>query len=206
MTTLQNIDYTDILWMPLDLPKFNRCDELIEDFDIQFVHHTATAFEVQRLLEANPNYGISKPRTDLTSSQFAMLDYCNEYLPFSDLVNIKIHHMHMQGGMHIDFNEPKNNMELYKHNKENEPCGYRMVIGGTKQGDLAVINNEQEIIPSLPDDTDWYVISHTGTVHGNTRYVDDRYILFCHGWMDKEKNEELLSRSLIKYNNSVIYI
>ena len=93
MTTLQNIDYTDILWMPLDLPKFNRCDELIEDFDIQFVHHTATAFEVQRLLEANPNYGISKPRTDLTSSQFAMLDYCNEYLPFSDLVNIKIHHI-----------------------------------------------------------------------------------------------------------------
>ena len=149
------MNYNNILWMPIDLPKFDRCDELIKDFDVQLLPHTATAFEAQRLLEGNPNYGISKPRTDLTSSQSAMLDYCKEYLPFSDLVNIKIHHMHMKGGMHIDFVEPKNNMELYKHNQENEPWGYRRVIGGSREGDLAIRKNEQESSTTQRDDTDW---------------------------------------------------
>ena len=203
------IGFKDILYMPVDLPKFDMCNELVADFNKEFTPHSAQAFESQRLLEPNKNYGISKPRADLTESQAAMLEYINEHLPFTDLVNIKIHHMRRQGSIHIDFVEPKNNKELYKHNKKNEPCGYRMVIQGSRQGDLAIITNDHVIKqPILPEDTDWYTIRHTETAHANTKYVDDRYILFCHGWIDPQKNEELLNKSLSKYknvDNAVVY-
>lgn len=196
-----DIDFKDILFMPCVLPKFSKCDELVEDFNKEFTPITAQAFESQRLLEPTKNYAISKPKSDLTPSQVDVIEYIHKYLPFSDLVNVKIHHMRRQGSIHIDFVEPKHNRELYEHNKANEPCGYRMVIQGNRQGDLAIITNDQVIKqPRLPIDTDWYVISHTGTAHANTRYVDNRYILFCHGWVDPQKNEELLSNSLERYS------
>ena len=203
-----DIDFKDILYMPVDLPKFDMCNELVADFNKEFTPHTAQAFESQRLLEKSIDYAISKPRSDLTVSQTAVLEYINEHLPFSDLVNIKIHHMRRQGSIHVDFSTPKHNKELYNHNKENEPCGYRMVIQGSKQGDLAVITNDHVIRQPTLSDSDWYVISHTGSAHANTKYVDDRYILFCHGWIDPQKNEELLNKSLSKYknvDNAVVY-
>ena len=204
-----DINFKDILYMPVDLPKFHMSKELVADFNNQVTPYSAQAFEAQRLLEKTENYAISKSLNDLTESQTAMLEYINEHLPLSDLVNIKIHHMRRQGSIHIDFVEPNHNKELYKHNKENEPCGYRMVIQGSRQGDLAIITNDHVIKqPILPEDTDWYVISHTETAHANTKYVDDRYILFCHGWIDPQKNEELLNKSLSKYknvDNAVVY-
>jgi len=200
------VDYKDILFMPVDLPKFDQCDQLVADFNNEFSAHTAQAFESQRLLETTPDYGISRVRSDLTPSQNAAIEYIQRYLPFTDLVNIKINHMHRQGGIHIDMAEPKRNKELYEHNKLNEPCGYRMVIQGNRYGDLGVVTDDQVIkLPTQPQDTDWYVIQHTHTKHANVRYVDDRYILFCHGWMDKDKNEELLQRSILKYQNDIIY-
>ena len=30
------VDFKDILWMPVDIPKFDRCQELIDDFSIDF--------------------------------------------------------------------------------------------------------------------------------------------------------------------------
>ena len=191
-----------ILYMPVDIPKFHMKQELIADFHKEFTPHTAQAFESQRLLKTTKNYATSEPRDDLTESQTAVIDYVNKYLPFSDLINVKLHHMRRQGSIHIDMVEPEANPELYQHNKENEPCGYRMVIQGSRHGDLAVITDDQVIkMPVLPEDTDWYNISHTGTPHGNTRYVDDRYILFCHGRMDIEKQKALVKQSYNKYKD-----
>ena len=31
-----------------------------------------------------------------------VIDYINKYLPFSDLINVKLHHMRRQGSIHID--------------------------------------------------------------------------------------------------------
>ena len=112
------IGFKDILYMPVDLPKFDKCNELVADYNNELTSHSAQAFEVQRLLERNKNYGISKPRADLTESQTAILEYINEHLPFTDLVNIKIHHMRRQGSIHIDFVEPKHNKELYKQKEK----------------------------------------------------------------------------------------
>ena len=109
--------------------------------------------------------------------------------------------------MHIDFGDPIKNPELYKHTQEHEPCGYRMVLQGTKFGEVAVSRNDEIIVPRMPEDTDWYAISHTGTLHGTPSNIDDikdRYVLFVQGWVDKEKNTELISRSLEKYKEYTI--
>ena len=195
--------------MPVDIPKFDRCVDLIKDFTTDFTADP-TDYDVrgQLFLNKKSNYEISTPKDGLTSSQLAVIEYCKKYLPFTDYINIKIHHIQTTGmEMHVDFGDPVKNPELYKHTQEHEPCGYRMVIQGTKSGEMGVVSNEKTIIPTMPEDTDWYVISHTGTLHGtpaNIEDIEDRYVLFVQGWVDKEKNEELISRSLSKYEEYTI--
>ena len=82
-----------------------------------------------------------------------------------------------------------------------------MVIQGTKSGEVAVTRNDEIIIPTMPEETDWYAISHTGTLHGTPENIDsieNRYVLFVQGWVDKEKNIELISQSLEKYKEYTI--
>ena len=144
----------------------------------------------------------------LTNSQNHLIDYCKTHLPFTDLVNIKIHHITTTGmKLHVDFGDPTKNPELYKHTQEHEPCGFRMVIQGTKSGDVAVTNNDEVIVPRMAEDTDWYAISHTGTLHGtpsNIEDIEDRYVLFVQGWVDKEKHNELISKSIDKYKDLIV--
>lgn len=191
--------------MPLDIPKFDKCDELIRDFSIDMVFKDIRG---QLLLHKVPNYGISTPKDGLTSSQLAVIEYCKKYLPLTDLINIKIHHVETTGlRMHTDFGDPIKNPELYKHTQEHEPCGYRMVIQGTKSGDVAVSCNDEIIVPIIPEETDWYCINHIGTLHGTPKGVtleEDRYVLFVQGWIDKEKHTELISKSIDKYKDLIV--
>ena len=195
--------------MPVDIPKFDRCSELVDDFTIDFDQRNVD-YDVrgQLFLHKKTNYEISTPKDDLTSSQLAVIEYCKKYLPFTDYINIKIHHIQSTGMvMHIDFGDQTKNPELYKHTQEHEPCGFRMVIQGTKSGDMAINNNDELIVPDMPEDTDWYLISHTGTLHGTPSNVDnikDRYVLFVQGWVDKEKHNELISKSIVKYKDLIV--
>tara|TARA_B110000037_G_C17037361_1_gene472188 strand:- start:293 stop:910 length:618 start_codon:yes stop_codon:yes gene_type:complete len=203
------MNFKDILWMPVDIPKFDRCSELVDDFTIDFDQRNVD-YDVrgQLFLHKKTNYEISTPKDDLTSSQLAVIEYCKKYLPFTDYINIKIHHIQSTGMvMHIDFGDQTKNPELYKHTQEHEPCGFRMVIQGTKSGDMAINNNDELIVPDMPEDTDWYLISHTGTLHGTPSNVDnikDRYVLFVQGWVDKEKHNELISKSIVKYKDLIV--
>jgi hypothetical protein len=82
-----------------------------------------------------------------------------------------------------------------------------MVIQGTKSGDMAINNNDEIIVPEMPEDTDWYLISHTGTLHGtpeNINDIKDRYVLFVQGWIDKERHKELISKSIDKYKDFIV--
>ena len=204
------MDFKDILFMSVDIPKFDRCQDLIDDFTIDWETGKAE-YDVrgQLFLNKKSNYEISTPKDGLTSSQLAVIEYCKKYLPFTDYINIKIHHIQTTGmEMHVDFGDPTKNPELYKHTQEHEPCGFRMVIQGTKSGDVAVTNNNDEVIvPRMAEDTDWYAISHTGTLHGTPSNIDnikDRYVLFVQGWVDKEKHAELISKSINKYKDLIV--
>lgn len=203
------MNFKDILWMPVDIPKFDRCSELVDDFAIDFDQRNAD-YDVrgQLFLHKKTNYEISTPKDDLTSSQLALIEYCKKYLPFTDYINIKIHHIQSTGMMmHIDFGDGTKNPELYEHTQEHEPCGFRMVIKGTKSGDMAVANNDEVIVPRMPEDTDWYVLNYTGALHGTPANIDnikDRYVLFIQGWVDKEKHKELINRSVDKYRDFIV--
>ena len=134
--------------MPVDIPKFDRCQELIDDFTIDW-ETNKPEYDVrgQLFLNKKSNYEISTPKDDLTSSQLAVIEYCKKYLPFTDYINIKIHHIQSTGmKMHIDFGDPEKNLELFKHTNEHEPCGFRMIVKGTKSGDMVVVvtNNRGE--------------------------------------------------------------
>jgi len=203
------MNFKDILWMPIDLPVFDMKDELVNDFSVDFVAD-AKDYDVrgQLFLEHSNNYSISKVKEGLTNSQNHLIDYCKTHLPFTDLVNIKIHHITTTGmKLHVDFGDPEKNLELFKHTNEHEPCGFRMIIKGTKSGDMVVSTNDKIIVPTMPDETDWYALNYTEGLHGSNPLstdIDDRYVLFCMGWIDKDKHKELINRSIDKYSDFIV--
>jgi hypothetical protein len=199
-----------ISWLPVDLPKFEYSKEVIEDFkQSETFMPLGSIFEALRLTtKTSENYGIENWRHDLTDSQCKLRDYINEHLPFEHLVNVKIHHptkARPDNHFHYDFAFPEKNPELYEHNKNMEPCGYRLILQGNRTGELRLVNNDQIVIPTMPPTTDWYVLGHTNTEHSNIGHPVDRYIVFCHAWIDKDRHQELLERSLVKYKDYAVF-
>jgi hypothetical protein len=203
------MDFKDILWMPIDLPVFDKKDELVKEFKTDFTAD-AKSYDVrgQLFLEHSNNYAISKVKEGLTYSQNDLIEYCKTNLPFTDLVNIKIHHIKTTGmKLHIDFGDPEKNTEMWEHTNMHEPCGFRMIIKGTKSGDMVVNVDDNNIVPVMPDETDWYAINYTECLHGSNPVstdIDDRYVLFCMGRIDKEKHKELINRSINKYSDFIV--
>jgi hypothetical protein len=195
----------NLFWLPLDLPKFEYSNEIIADFKGKFIPANASAFLAQKLTEDGPPYATSKWRNDLTESQSKLKEYIDMHLPFDALVNIKVHHPHRKGTLHVDFAVPRDNLELFKNNKENEPCGYRLVLSGERSGDLTIKNSSGDQYPKLPNDTDWYAIGSTNVLHSITHSCPDRYIIFCHGWINREKHDLIISKSLEKYKDYAIW-
>jgi hypothetical protein len=197
-------------WLPIDIPKFEYCKEIVQDFKCEFIPPSALAFAAQRLTvcdsnEDYHNYKDATWRNDLTYSQQKLKEYVDLYLPFTKLVTIKMHNVIKESTWHIDFRSPDRNPELYTHNQQFEPCGYRIVIQGSRSGELEVRVKDDILRPTMPEDTDCYVLGHTTTLHTNTGIPKDRYILFCHGWVDPVKHENLIARSLKKYEQYAIW-
>lgn len=194
----------NLFWIPLDLPKFQYSKEIIADCTLKDAHAYPSAFLAQKLTEDVPKYGITKWISNLTESQSKLKEYIETHLPFDDIVNIKVHHPRRKGLLHIDFLSPTDNPGLYKNNKDLEPCGYRLVLSGDN-GDLVIKNSKGIQTPIMPEDTDWYTIGSTNVLHAITDSCPDRYIIFCHGWVNKEKHDLLISRSLEKYKDYAIW-
>jgi len=200
----------NILWMPIDLPRFESSRAVIEDFkQAKTFMPLGSIFEALRLTtKTSENYGVEQWRPDLTASQSKLADYIDKHLPFDHLVNVKIHHptrTRPDDQFHYDFVSPDKNPELYQHNKNMEPCGYRLILQGGRTGELRVIAEGKSIVPVMPMDTDWYVLGHTNTAHSNIGYPEDRYIVFCHAWINKQRHTELIERSLEKYKNYTVF-
>ena len=60
--------------MPVDIPKFDRCQELIDDFTIDW-ETGKPEYDVrgQLFLNKKSNYEVSTPKDGLTSSQLAVV-------------------------------------------------------------------------------------------------------------------------------------
>jgi hypothetical protein len=196
----------DLLWIPADLPKLETKNLLVESYKCDYKNkENARAFESQQFTIRSDNYQVSNYKEEYLKTHRYLIDYIDQHLPFDQLVNIKIHRPVSRGRTHIDFLYPKNSPELFQNNNIHEPCGYRMVIAGCRNGHLYVDQNGEQTYPILPDTTDWYIIGSTNVPHGLNDRDPDRFILFCHGYINKEKHHSILSRSIDKYKDYAIW-
>jgi len=199
-----NLKSNQLHWIPADLPVIDFKEELIKDFDPNFVATTAKAFQSQRLTVVTENYKTSTWIENLTDSQKKLKEYIEKFLPFDELINIKINNPIRTGGMHYDLVDKDCNKELLDHHVSLEPSGYRLILTG-KPNDLIVKVNGIPIHTIVPDTTDWYILGHAITPHCLRNFDKDRLIVFCHGWINQEKHKEILARSLAKYSQYAVY-
>lgn len=192
-----------ILYMPIDLPAYDTPLELIENFTPKAPEgrNVAYEFEYQKLTTTPGEYGISEW---LNYGKFEK--WLESLLPIKQIVNVRINHYTKDGGMHRDFVYPKDNKELWNHCNKLEPCGYRMVIQGDRNFKLDIEKSNGEIVyPTFPEETNWYAISGTETLHGGMKEDPDRYILFTNFWVDEPAHSDLIKRSMEKYKEYIIY-
>lgn len=194
--------YNNISWIPIDVPPMAFKQELISEFGS---FYTTYARQAQRYTKHKDDYGVTTWNDNLTDVQEQLKAYVDAHLPFTDLVNIKLQRLFTNDVIHYDFMSPDKNEALYYHNRAVEPCGYRFVLSGTRQGDLSIIEDDVSYFPTLPEDTDCYALGHTNSLHACVNFKPDRYILFCHGWIDVEKHYAILERSVQKYKEFAVY-
>jgi hypothetical protein len=102
---------------------------------------------------------------------------------------------------HTDYHGERNN--LYEHFIKNEPSGYHVVLKG-QSNSLEIYNGKEWVTPILPKAPIAYLLNLTTCLH---RVKEDilRETLYIQGWMDIEKHNQLIERSLNRYSDLAVY-
>lgn len=102
---------------------------------------------------------------------------------------------------HIDFQG--NHDKEYIHYIKNEPSGYHVVLKGQCDS-LEIFNGKEWVTTILPKTPMAYVLNLTSCLH---RVKEDslRETLYIRGWLDIEKHNRLIERSLKRYGDLAIY-
>ena len=160
-------------------------------------------WEFNKLTQQRDNPYDKSDWTDEAKEKHSELIEWFNYFPYTNIINVKINRQLKEVKPHIDFNRPELHPAMYYNNNENEPCGYRIIINGSRKKGIYVMRGEEKIYCDIPDDTDTYVLGHTTTMHG-VDDDDDRITIFAHFEIDAEKNRDLLQRSFEKYGSYAI--
>jgi hypothetical protein len=125
-------------------------------------------------------------------------------LPFKRITRIFYKTQRIPVGPHVDvMPQMKFDEEEFEHIKDNEPCGYRIVINGGLEK-LHVKINGNWTVAKLPYTPICYLINSTTLYHK----VDEdltRETIYVRGWIDKEKHNALIDQSLKKFKEYAIY-
>ena len=116
--------------------------------------------------------------------------------------NIKLNYQTSSVKGHIDFVHPDAEPSLWTNNNSNEPCGYRIIVKGSRLNCLWV--KDEKHTCNMPDTTNVYVLNHTAGLHG-VNDDTDRWTIFCHGEINAIKHKKLIEQSLHTYNNCAIW-
>lgn len=203
--------YPSLLWLPIDIPQLSidQKESLFNNYQKDYTSDTAKAMDSQMFTErlTSERYSISKFKEDYYHTHGFFFDFVNTHLPFDQLINVKIHAQYRDSTKsHIDFVKPEDAPALFTNNVSNEPCGYRMVIFGSRKGALHIENSKGAVIyPELPETTDWYCLGSTNVFHSVRTLDPGRMIIFAHGWINAEKHKEIIDRSLMKYPDYAIW-
>jgi hypothetical protein len=102
---------------------------------------------------------------------------------------------------HVDFQGKKD--EEYNHYIENEPSGYHVVLKGQSDS-LEIFNGKEWVTTILPKTPIAYVLNLTSCLHRVKEDIN-RETLYIRGWLDIEKHNSLIERSLKRYGDLAIY-
>jgi hypothetical protein len=140
----------------------------------------------------------------LDKPSLAQFDHIIEQLPY-DKISIVMHKFQNGPvGSHLDvYPSMKIEAEELENIKENEPCGYRLVLNG-RNDVLEIFDGVNWLTPTLPTVPCCYLINSTKLRH---RVMDDpgREVLYFRGIINKERNQELIEKSLKVYKDHAVY-
>lgn len=105
-------------------------------------------------------------------------------------------HVDVMPQMKLDRNE-------FSHIKSNEPCGYRILINGGLDK-LHIETKEGWKVAQLPHAPICYLINST-TLYHKVDHDPIRETIYIRGWIDKEKHDRLIAKSLEKFKEYAIY-
>ena len=182
--------------MPVDIPKFP-----ISDLSFK-TEAKWKSWNFAKLTENdNTPYGVSTLKESLDPR---LIEWFTEF-PYTTIRNIKFNIQENAVKPHIDFTDPNKDLNLFTNNIKSEPCGYRILLCGSRSGSLYVMHKGKKIYVTMPEDTDVYVLGHTNTLHG----VDDepgRVTIFTHFEIDIERHKQIIERSLSKYKDYAVIV
>lgn len=186
----------NILWCPIDLPKCPVIPQLATQTQWYFWE-----FAKLTINHSNP-YDVTD-FTDEIKNEYPDLVEWFKLFPYTNIRNIKMNHQVAEVRKHIDFTKPDLDLNLYKNNADNEPCGYGVLLKGSRKNKLYVLHGNERIYCNMPEDTDVYVLNSTSGWHG-VDHDDDRWLFYLHFEIDAQKHKELLEKSLQKYSDYAI--
>jgi hypothetical protein len=184
----------NILWVPVDIPKFP-----LPSLDLP-THTSWSYWDFAKLTKQKSSPYLE---TEFEENVSVVLKKWFDYFPYKTIRNIKFNIQKNVVSDHIDFTKPHLDLNLHQNNANNEPCGYRILLRGTRKGKMYVIRDGERVYTEMPDDTDVYVLGHTNTMHG-VDYEPGRVTIFTHFEVDPVEHKKLIDRSLDKYKKYAI--
>jgi hypothetical protein len=216
------MDTSQIRFLPLDLPKFNHKQKVLDEFnpDTEFYF-----WGEEYITHRDRSIPFHDPMP-LKPVHTELVDYVNQHFPFTGIVLMKLIRANRDVKPHVDdnyldFGGPKADFntitrEFRDHQLDTEPCGYRMIIEGDRTS-LYLTDGEPQIIDDklvygevttsvdteVPTSTDCFALKSYGSMHGvkKTENDDNRLLLFVVGWLDKEAHNALISQSYVEYSD-----
>lgn len=127
-----------------------------------------------------------------------------DQLPFEKITRIFYKTQRVAVGPHVDvMTQMKLDPNEYDHITSNEPCGYRIVINGSIDKLQVLIDGEWRIA-HLPKTPICYLINST-TLYHKLDHDPTRETIYIRGWVNRQKHENLISKSLEKFKEYALY-
>jgi len=209
-----------MIFCPLDLPLIPNKQSILDRFsgDESFAW-----WREETLLgtkDLGKPFGSPGEWTDKSNNYPELIAWIKDNLPFEYFVYIRIARSKGDVWPHVDANYEKaplpHHMRMEKwlidDIRSNEPAGYRFIIGGSRTNlymcksydpeykDQNILQQTKHYC-TIPNETDAFVINHQDQPHGvDVDATDkDRLVGFVIGKVDKQKHQDLLGKSAVKY-------
>jgi hypothetical protein len=173
-----------LLFVPLDIEVTQTNFDLGE----QYTYHQ-NFWETKKVLGKENNY----------QQYRSLLDQ----IPIVDITTFTHKVQQIEVAQHYDYYPGDTPSDEYKHIVQHEPAGYHIVLNG-KCDSLEIHNGKEWLNPILPKAPIAYLLSLTSCLH---RVKKDhlRQTLYIKGFLDIEKHNQLIERSLKRYGDIAIY-